>query len=407
MSDPSDPENRIRLRSSAQTNVGQVRENNEDTIHLWTGEHFVLAVVADGMGGAAAGEEASRIAVESIQSGMQLDEYDGHDALEYVDDEVIIQKLSEAIHQANRGIIRRAQYEPEMRGMGTTVTLAFVRGQEAIIAHVGDSRAYLVRGYDAGIEQITADHSFVQALVSAGHITPEQAENHPMQNVLYRVVGQGDELEVDLYHSDLMVNDCLVLCSDGLTRHVRPEEIAVIVRQKDNPGAASQKLIDLANERGGEDNISVIIIKVEDRFSAEKPTRPQLSADDTLILQDRTPVPIRPPDHNSTTNGTDTLPVPPASAPPAASSASVHDTPVPRSWHPKMEAERLRDRVNQAVELDEDDLNTSDAIDHHSTQEADDLLLHGSAIFEPDPSSPDTNNSDSDAEGYDSLTPDQ
>lgn len=402
MSDPSDPENRIRLRSSAQTNVGRIRENNEDTIHLWTGEHFVLAVVADGMGGAAAGEEASRIAVESIQAGMQLDEYDGHDALEYVHDDVIIEKLSDSIQQANRSIIRRAQLKPEMRGMGTTVTLAFVRGQEAIVAHVGDSRAYLVRGYDAAIEQITSDHSFVQALVSAGHITPDQAENHPMQNVLYRVVGQGDELEVDLYHSDLMVNDSLVLCSDGLTRHVRPEEIAVIVRQKDNPGAASQKLIDLANERGGEDNISVIIIKVEDRFSNEKPVRPQLSADDTLILQDRTPAPIRPPD--SFENGDDP-PIAPANK--ANNNVVGRDVALSPRNNQKMEAERLRDHPseNEDTLLDvsaqsDDDLDTS-------TISADDLLLHGSAIFEPDPSNPESSNSDSEAEGYDSLTPDQ
>jgi len=205
----------IRLRSSARTSVGQVRENNEDSVHLWPGEQFVLAVVADGMGGAAAGEEASRMAIEAIQAGMSLRTRDNLDQINGLSVDDISERLRTSIQQANLSIMQRALDEPDMRGMGTTVTLAFVRGTEAIIAHVGDSRAYQIDGATQRITQITADHSFVEALLAAGHITPEQAEDHPMRNVLYRALGQAEDLDVDIYTVRLEIGDRLVLCSDG------------------------------------------------------------------------------------------------------------------------------------------------------------------------------------------------
>lgn len=259
----SEPGYNIFLRSSARTNVGQVRQNNEDNIHLWIGEQTVLAVVADGMGGAAAGEEASRLAVEAIQDGMALNDAASGEVLNKLTDDRLNDQLRDSILQANMSIIQRATEAPEMRGMGTTITLAFVRGKDVTVAHVGDSRAYLVSGGNAQIKQITSDHSFVEALFAAGHITREQADEHPMRNVLYRALGQTEDVDVDLYHSYLQIGDRLVLCSDGLTRHVKPEEIAEIVLAETNPDTASQRLIDLANSRGGEDNVSVIVIVVE------------------------------------------------------------------------------------------------------------------------------------------------
>ena len=282
----------VRLRSSARTSVGQVRENNEDSVHLWPGDVFVLAVVADGMGGAAAGEEASRLAVESIQSGMSLMNHDGKEVLGELSDEDISERLHGAIQQANLSIMQRATEEPDMRGMGTTVTLAFVRGKEVIIAHVGDSRAYLVDGASGKIKQITSDHSFVEALLAAGHITPEQADEHPMRHVLYRALGQAEDVDIDIYNTRLHVGDRLVLCSDGLTRHVTPEEIAELALSDMNPDAASQKLIDLTNERGGEDNVSVIVISVE-RENPDSATQTEDAAfaaeedDETLVLKER------------------------------------------------------------------------------------------------------------------------
>ncbi|HLV37499.1 MAG TPA: Stp1/IreP family PP2C-type Ser/Thr phosphatase [Spirillospora sp.] len=282
----------IRLRSSARTSVGQVRENNEDSVHLWPGEQFVLAVVADGMGGAAAGEEASRMAIEAIQAGMSLRTRDNLDQINGLSVDDISERLRTSIQQANLSIMQRALDEPDMRGMGTTVTLAFVRGTEAIIAHVGDSRAYQIDGATQRITQITADHSFVEALLAAGHITPEQAEDHPMRNVLYRALGQAEDLDVDIYTVRLEIGDRLVLCSDGLTRHVKPEEIARLALADGNPSRSSQSLIDLANSRGGEDNVSVIVVAVEsDNPEASLEARSRLVAEedeeDTLVLKDR------------------------------------------------------------------------------------------------------------------------
>jgi PPM family protein phosphatase len=286
------------LRSSARTSTGQVRENNEDNIHLWAQEDFVLAIVADGMGGAAAGEEASRMAVEAIESGLvsSAPNKEKEPGWQTMPDDKIAQKLRDVIRKGNLSIMERASNEPELRGMGTTITLAFVRGDHAIIAHVGDSRAYLVGGWDQTITQITADHSFVEALVAAGHITPEQADVHPMRNVLYRALGQSEDVDIDLYHTHMDAGDRLILCSDGLTRHVKANEICDLTLFNDDPDVASQKLIDLANARGGEDNVSVIIIKVEgdvvgpDLASAQGPNE----SDDTIVLRDKMPKIIPP-----------------------------------------------------------------------------------------------------------------
>lgn len=248
------PEHGISLRSSARTSTGQVRQNNEDSIHLWADHNFVLAIIADGMGGAAAGEEASRIAVETIKAGFNPNTNEGTP---------ITEQLQSTIHSANLNIVRKALNAPEMKGMGTTLTLAFVRGTYATFAHVGDSRAYLVEPDDESITQITIDHSYVQALVMAGHITPEQAETHSMGNVLYRALGQNEDVDADIYYKRLHIGDRLILCSDGLTRHVKAPELAHIASADSNPDVISQKLIDLANQRGGEDNISVIVIAVE------------------------------------------------------------------------------------------------------------------------------------------------
>ena len=249
----------IRLRSSGRTDTGRVRDNNEDSVHVWSSDdQLVLAIVADGMGGAVAGEQASRIAVESITTRL-VDQH-GNQLFESVD---LVSNLRDTIHDANLNIIDHAKANPELKGMGTTVTLAVAQAQQVIVGHVGDSRAYRIRARDETIEQITYDHSFVQALVEAGHITSEEAEDHPMRNVLYRALGQTPDIEVDIYYEQLDPDDRIVLCSDGLTLHVQPAEIAEITLQHENPAVASQQMIDLANERGGRDNISVIVIKLE------------------------------------------------------------------------------------------------------------------------------------------------
>lgn len=258
------PEHEIHLRSSARTNQGRVRQNNEDSVHLWSEDHIVLAIVADGMGGAAAGEEASRIAIETIHKFMADEEHRRIDSYDDEDIDSLLDKLRESIVQANLQIVDKANTYPEFKGMGTTVTLAFARHTEVVLAHVGDSRAYLIDKETRHIEQVTSDHSFVQALVDAGHITQEEAEHHPMKNVLYRALGQAEEIDVDLKADvRLHIGDRMVLCSDGLTLHVNADEIAEVVSEEDDPHRASERLINLANERGGRDNISVIVIMVD------------------------------------------------------------------------------------------------------------------------------------------------
>ncbi len=269
--DPTYPVPRV----SAISDRGRVRGNNEDRVGLWARQGVVLAVVADGMGGAAAGEEASRLVLEAIQAEF-LGAMRGCETLRELSDEEVADKLRTTIRRANRAILERAEEYPAYQGMGTTVTLAFVHSPRVIIAHVGDSRAYLVNGQNGWINQVTDDHSFVEALLASGHITHEQAAVHPMRNVLYRALGQVEDVEADLYSRQLAEGDWLVLCSDGLTRHVKPFEIAQLATCGSTPAEAAQALIALANQRGGEDNISAVMIKME---SAETlPRKLSLSA---------------------------------------------------------------------------------------------------------------------------------
>jgi protein phosphatase len=272
-------------RSSAKSDVGRVRENNEDRVGLWARHGIVLAMVADGMGGAVAGEEASRLTTEAIQADF-LGEARGSETLPELSEEEIADKMRAAVRRANRAVLERANDHPEYQGMGTTITLAFVRGNRVIVAHVGDSRAYLVDGHEGWINQITDDHSFVEALLASGHITTEQAAVHPMRNVLYRALGQVEDTEADLYSRTLTEGDWLILCSDGLTRHVAPAQIAELVGQHDTPDAVAQALIDLANQRGGEDNVSVVVILMEsaEEIEAEEPPDPAVLADTTIGL---------------------------------------------------------------------------------------------------------------------------
>lgn len=287
------PGQEFRLKSSARTNTGRVRDNNEDSVYLWTqNDHVVLGIVADGMGGAVAGEEASRIAVDTIQAGFAaIDPVTADGSI--IDYDHLTDRLKQYIQRANSNIVDQAGEQPELKGMGTTLTLAFVYETSVVIGHVGDSRAYLIHR-DTHIEQITSDHSFVQALVAAGYITEDEAEEHPMRNVLYRALGQAHDVEVDVYYERMHVGDRLVLCSDGLTLHVKPHEIADIALRCENPEDASSEMIALANERGGRDNVSVIVIKAEG--SPDTPAKSTETAnhatvdydeEDTLVAYDR------------------------------------------------------------------------------------------------------------------------
>lgn len=259
-----DEKKQIMLVGSPLTSIGQVRHNNEDNVQLWVLGEMMLGLVADGMGGAAGGEEASRLAVETVQTDF-VDSMP--DDLPHEVEEQISQKLRDVLNRANQVVLDRAAEHYELTGMGTTATMVLVHATEAIFAHIGDSRAYVVEGTTQQITQITEDHSFVEALLASGHITPEQAEIHPLRNVLYRALGQKDEADTDveIYTRKLKVDDRLILCSDGLPRHIKNHEIASIAISSEQPDVIGQQLIDLANERGGEDNISVVVIVVKQK----------------------------------------------------------------------------------------------------------------------------------------------
>lgn len=281
-----EPKRRLHLRSSGRTDTGQVRSNNEDSIHLWTQDTaHVLAVVADGMGGAVAGEEASHIAIETIRQSLASSLTFTPEGDPIRRDAALDEAFKASIYQANLNILQKANTNPDLKGMGTTLTLAYIYEGNVVVGNVGDSRAYLVNGRSHRIQQITSDHSFVQALLSAGHISEQEAEDHPMRNVLYRALGQSASLDIDIYYEQLQTEDRLVLCSDGLTLHVKQREIADIAMTYDNPEAISQTLVDLANSRGGEDNISVIVIKVEEAPLSPE-TNHQMRQEDQLSSQD-------------------------------------------------------------------------------------------------------------------------
>jgi PPM family protein phosphatase len=250
----------MRVISCGITDVGLKRNHNED--NLLINEELNLFVVADGMGGHNGGEYASAICgntVEEIVENMELgDELDVS-----VDDpvELVREKLRYALRLAGRRIFEKASDSAEFHGMGTTAVSMLIDGSNAFIAHVGDSRLYLVRGDT--VEQVTEDHSFVARQIKAGVLTAEEARTHRMRNVIYRSLGYQEDVEVDVQVRPVLAGDRFLLCSDGLSGHVEPYEIFDHVTQF-GPQDAARRLVDLACERGGEDNITVIIATVDE-----------------------------------------------------------------------------------------------------------------------------------------------
>jgi PPM family protein phosphatase len=256
----------VKVFLSASTDVGMHRTGNEDAFMIadlttgatglgpQTNTHQVgargsLLVVSDGMGGAAAGEVASELAVttirETLMEGPATD---------------VPTRLREATESANERIWNHAQENPEFSGMGATVTAMLVQEAEAYIAQVGDSRAYLIRG--ERIKQLTKDQSLAQMLLDAGAILPEQAASVP-QNVIMQALGTQPTVKVAMSKVQLCRNDAVLLCSDGLSNKVGPHELKQTVEQSADLSTACRTLIDLANERGGEDNITVVVARFD------------------------------------------------------------------------------------------------------------------------------------------------
>jgi serine/threonine protein phosphatase PrpC len=254
----------IRIRCEARSDVGRKRRGNEDA--LVCNSKQKLFVVADGMGGHAAGEVASRVAVEAIQEFVELTGGDEEITWPFGLDESISydgNRLKTAIRHANRRVLETTRERSEFEGMATTVVAVLVDGDVANLAHVGDSRIYLWS--DGELQLLTSDHSWVNEQLQNGIISAEQARSHPLRNVVTRALGGRAELLVDLQSRRVRPGEVLLLCSDGLTTMVSDAQIAEIL---DEAGAdlagAAQRLVDAANERGGEDNITVIVLGFEE-----------------------------------------------------------------------------------------------------------------------------------------------
>jgi serine/threonine protein phosphatase PrpC len=247
-------------RSAGVTDTGRRRRRNEDSYVC----EPPLFAVADGMGGAQAGEVASRLAA------AVLEEANG--------EELSRERVVELIREANRRVFRRSSEDAAASGMGTTMTVALVESQDTVaIGHVGDSRAYLVR--DGRLEQLTEDHSLVAELMRSGKLSPEEAEAHPQRSVITRALGTEPDVDVDAFTVETQPGDVFLLCSDGLTTMISDDEILAVLR--DSPGdldAAARRLVEAANSSGGEDNITVVVFEIADAGAEETMRLPAAAA---------------------------------------------------------------------------------------------------------------------------------
>ena len=236
---------------AARTDIGIVRSGNEDN-YLMLADRGIF-IVADGMGGHAAGEVASEMAVQIISKELG--------SLRGQTDEQVSERMRSSIQSANEAIFGRTLAEHDKRGMGTTVTVLALLPNRYLIGQVGDSRAYLLR--DGALQQLTKDHSYVQEQVDAGLLTAEQARVHPYSNVITRCVGAGMEVTPDIYAGSLLTGDLVLLASDGLTGMLEDEHLTRILQSDGGPQKWVDRMITEANRRGGLDNITAIVVKIE------------------------------------------------------------------------------------------------------------------------------------------------
>jgi serine/threonine protein phosphatase PrpC len=244
----------MRLVFAAATDVGRMRKNTEDS--YLSAEP--VAAVADGMGGHSAGEVASAIAIEELAALGERGPWENETAA--TDD------LKQAILRANRRIREMAASDRKLNGMGTTLVALLQDGDMVHVANVGDSRGYLLR--QGELSQVTVDHSLVQELVDDGRLSPEDAERHPQRSVITRALGIDPEVEFDLFTYKLQVGDRLLLCSDGLSDVVEPTQIRNVLLRVRSPQKAARQLVTVANEQGGPDNITVIVVEAVDESAA-------------------------------------------------------------------------------------------------------------------------------------------
>jgi serine/threonine protein phosphatase PrpC len=235
--------------STQRTDTGRHRRGNEDSSYA----RAPVFALADGMGGAAAGEVASRIAIEAFEAGLPA----GGNAEE---------RLAVVVQRANREIYDRAQGDQRLDGMGTTLTAVLLDSDNVALAHVGDSRAYRLRGGE--LTRLTEDHSLVEELIKDGKLTEEEAFEHPQRSIITRALGQEPIVEVDTFSYPARAGDVIMLCSDGLTDMLPEPRVAEVLLSAPNLPVAAQRLIDEANQAGGRDNITVVLFRIEASIGA-------------------------------------------------------------------------------------------------------------------------------------------
>lgn len=242
------------LQFEVLTDVGRKRKVNEDSAAVFTrSEGLILAVIADGMGGHRAGDYASSTAIKVI--GEQFLELDD---TKIEDEQHWAEWLQETVNYVNRLLFNEAKENEELKGMGTTLEAALIRGNSCLVSHTGDSRVYAIN--ENGVRQITKDHSYVNILLENGEITEAEAEAHPQRNWIMKAIGSEKTIEPDLYSIELTDQSYLMLCTDGLSNKVDQTKMYEIVMSDANLSEKVKELVDLANKMGGEDNISVILL---------------------------------------------------------------------------------------------------------------------------------------------------
>ena len=242
----------MQLSVGARSDVGMIRSGNEDNWFAEADDRRGVFVVADGMGGHAAGEVASEMAVQIISRHLLT--------VKSVLDSHAADALAQSLRDANRAIYDRMLAEVDKQGMGTTASVLAMSDNQFLIGQIGDSRVYLLR--DGALTQLTKDHSYVQEQVDAGLLTPEQARYHPYSNVITRCVGASETVEADIYQGEMKVGDVFLVASDGLTGMVDDRRLQAMLLARSGPGRIVDALIAEANGRGGLDNITAIVVQV-------------------------------------------------------------------------------------------------------------------------------------------------
>ncbi len=248
------------MKSYGISNIGLTRKVNEDAFYYqqqYVCGYPYLCIIADGMGGHNAGEVASKMAVSEIREFIEK----STNEIQYTDLRDYENLIRNAFIHANEIVYQKSIESKDCIGMGTTLTVALIIEKKMIIGHVGDSRVYFIR--NNSIERITTDHSYVAELIKNGTIKPEEANNHPQKNLITRAIGTGETIEVDVNVFDVMNGDNIVMCTDGLSNMLEENEILNVVTSNKDLRKKCSNLINLANNKGGFDNITVIVIEVD------------------------------------------------------------------------------------------------------------------------------------------------